>query len=260
MTLWAATPVAAADHAVALALGPFEARIGRSCDIMQSALDLRRRVFVPHALSDQDAFDHLSLHGRVTDTRTGQTQVAFRVRVLPYGMDLGTTYTGQSYDLTPLRALKGPFLELGRVCQSESSADPTANPMALRLAWAAMGALVDRHDASLLIGCTSFQGANPTSHSAALGYLRSHHLGPPALRPKQASTSAIDLPTAKGTRRDIPYLLQSYLSLGGWVSDHAVVDTALDTIHVFTGLRIADIPPSRKTRLRALAQQATLAT
>ena len=51
----------------------------------------------------------------------------------------------------------------------------------------------------------------------------------------------------------MPPLLRTYLMMGGWVSDHAVVDTDLNTLHVFTGLEIAAVPPSRARLLRAVA-------
>jgi hypothetical protein len=41
--------------------------------------------------------------------------------------------------------------------------------------------------------------------------------------------------------------------MGGWVSDHAVIDRQMNTLHVFTGLEIAAIPPNRARLLRALA-------
>jgi hypothetical protein len=47
--------------------------------------------------------------------------------------------------------------------------------------------------------------------------------------------------------------LRTYLLMGGWVSDHAVVDNDLNTLHVFTGLEIKGIPASRKRLLRATA-------
>ena len=50
----------------------------------------------------------------------------------------------------------------------------------------------------------------------------------------------------------MPPLLRSYLLMGGRVSDHAVVDHAMNTLHVFTGLEISAIPESRKKLLRAL--------
>jgi putative hemolysin len=51
----------------------------------------------------------------------------------------------------------------------------------------------------------------------------------------------------------IPPLLRTYLAMGGWVSDHAVVDRDLNTLHVFTGLEIGAIPPARARALRAVA-------
>ena len=51
----------------------------------------------------------------------------------------------------------------------------------------------------------------------------------------------------------MPPLLRSYLTMGGWVSDHAVVDRDLNTLHVFTGLEIASIPAARAKALRASA-------
>ena len=48
----------------------------------------------------------------------------------------------------------------------------------------------------------------------------------------------------------LPPLLRSYLMLGGWVSDHAVIDQDLNTLHVFTGLEIAAVPPARARLLR----------
>jgi len=40
----------------------------------------------------------------------------------------------------------------------------------------------------------------------------------------------------------------------GWVSDHMVVDHAMGTLHVFTGVELDSIPEARKRRLRAIAR------
>ena len=53
----------------------------------------------------------------------------------------------------------------------------------------------------------------------------------------------------------MPPLLRTYLMMGGWVSDHAVMDRQLGTMHVFTGVEIRAIPPARRRLLHALAQQ-----
>ena len=43
--------------------------------------------------------------------------------------------------------------------------------------------------------------------------------------------------------------------MGGWVSDHAVMDRQLNTMHVFTGLEVRSIPPARARTLRQLVGQ-----
>ena len=42
---------------------------------------------------------------------------------------------------------------------------------------------------------------------------------------------------------------QNCLKMGGWVSDHAVIDRDLGTIHVFTGVEVKNIPASRLVSL-----------
>ncbi len=59
-------------------------------------------------------------------------------------------------------------------------------------------------------------------------------------------------PNLKLAQMRMPPLLRTYLMMGGWVSDHAVIDTHMNTLHVFTGLEIRAIPPGRKKLLRAI--------
>ena len=51
----------------------------------------------------------------------------------------------------------------------------------------------------------------------------------------------------------LPPLLRTYLGMGGWVSDHAVVDRELDTLHVFTCVEVERVPAARAASLRAVA-------
>ena len=53
--------------------------------------------------------------------------------------------------------------------------------------------------------------------------------------------------------RMMPPLLRTYLIMGGWVSDHAVLDRELNTMHVFTGLEIDAVPAARARLLRQVA-------
>lgn len=54
-------------------------------------------------------------------------------------------------------------------------------------------------------------------------------------------------------RAQMPPLLRSYLAMGGWVSDHAVVDAELGTLHIFTALEVDRVPPARARSLRQIA-------
>jgi hypothetical protein len=38
--------------------------------------------------------------------------------------------------------------------------------------------------------------------------------------------------------------------MGGWVTDHAVIDYDLNTLHVFTGVEISRVPAARARLLR----------
>jgi len=60
-------------------------------------------------------------------------------------------------------------------------------------------------------------------------------------------------PDIKRAMLAMPPLLRTYLMMGGWVSDHAVVDHDLNTLHVFTGVEIAAVPPNRARLLRAVS-------
>jgi putative hemolysin len=57
-------------------------------------------------------------------------------------------------------------------------------------------------------------------------------------------------PDLKQALRKMPPLLRSYLAMGGWVSDHAVIDSELNTLHVFTGVEIDRVPAGRARLLR----------
>lgn len=70
----------------------------------------------------------------------------------------------------------------------------------------------------------------------------------------------VDYPVLAGPVMDrraalagLPPLLRTYLGMGGWVSDHAVVDRELDTLHVFTCVEVERIPAARAASLRAVA-------
>lgn len=158
-------------------------------------------------------------------------------------------YSGQFYDLAAMVGA-GPQLELGRFCL-----DPDArNPEVLRLGWAAITRITDHHDLRRIFGCTSFMRADPQRHAAGLAALIGH-IGPESLRPAQRSQKVLALASFKALAPDpakLPSLLRSYLAMGAWVSDHAVIDPAFDSLHVLTCLDIDAIPSARARILRGI--------
>lgn len=204
---------------------------------------------------DADAFDDRCQHGLVRETATGRLVACFRLLLLKDGSGISQSYSAQFYDLARLGSFSGPIAELGRFCVDPEVMDPDV----LRLAWAALTRIVDDERIGLLFGCSSFSGVDPKAYGCAFRHLCEKSRAPARWRPEPRAPETISLAEAAQAPDDrlalmqLPPLLRSYLAMGGWVSDHAVIDRNLGTIHVFTGVEIARIPPARKRLLRALS-------
>ncbi|MBS8225241.1 GNAT family N-acetyltransferase [Vannielia litorea] len=239
----------------ALTKGRYRVRLAGEADLAD-VFALRARLFRGDAsAADTDSFDARAMHVVVEDLAAGKLACAFRLLRLTGGEDIATGYTSQFYDTAPLAGYAGPVLEMGRFC-----IDPAfrGDPHVLRTAWVGMTDYIDSHGVRFLFGCSSFHGIDPVLHMDALALLRARHTGPAALLPQVKAAKVqrfADLPAHTPDKRNatlqMPPLLRSFLMLGGWVSDHAVVDDDLGTLHVFTGLEIEAIPPNRAAAFRA---------
>lgn len=256
--------------------GGLRARLAAG-DADRARLMALRQAAFPHADGRPDGWEPLDDACRhvLVEGAQGQALAAFRVLVMADGRGLAGCYSARFYDLSPLMADPRPLAEMGRFCLQPG---PLAAD-ALRLAWAAMARIVDAAGAARMLGCTSFPGADWSRHRAALALLAAAHLGPPELRPREKLAGAVRYPALCGAPGDgpvatpaapsaapsaaapadrraaqagLPPLLRSYLAMGGWVSDHAVADHDLDTLHVFTCVAVAGVPPARAASLRAL--------
>lgn len=229
--------------------GRYGVRVATSGADVRACQALRHRCFFGGPGRDADRFDGLCSHVMIAgDAGLVGT---FRVMLLRDGADIGQTYAAQSYDLGGLAAFGAPMLEMGRFC-----IDPAAHGAdILRLAWGALAQIVDDHGVALMFGCSSFEGVDPAPYGAAFGMLAARFQAPRRWAPAVAAPEVVTLQSAQtaGALAQMPPLLRTYLSMGGWVSDHAVVDRHMQTLHVFTGLEIARIPPVRAAALRALA-------
>lgn len=203
---------------------------------------------------DCDALDERCEHV-VIETRDDAALVAaFRLSVSD-GKGLQSGYAAQFYNLQALQNYRGTILELGRLCTDPGITDPDI----LRLVWQIITAHVDQHDVGMLCGCASFAGTDPRAYETVFGLLGRAYGAPERWAPRIKAGEVIrfaDVPENGADRLQhqtaMPPLLRSYLSMGARVSDHAVIDRQLNTLHVFTGLEVDAIPAARKRLLRAL--------
>lgn len=235
--------------------GRYGARMARTAEDLAAAQALRAACFRRRAggAVDADRFDPLCQHALIEDHRDGTLACTFRLRVFADGGALDDSYCADFYDLSALARYRAPLVELGRFCIRPDGADADI----LRVAWGMLAAIVDRAGAGMLIGCSSFPGTDSAPYEAGFALLAARHLAPEAWRPGRKAARIVPLqrggaPPPASAAKVLPSLLRSYLGMGGRVSDHAVVDEAMGTLHVFTGLEVAAIPPARARALRAL--------
>lgn len=240
-----------------LAKGRYAARPAETLEDVVAAQRLRHRCFVaarglgPADGLDRDGHDRNARHMLVEDAAGGLV-CCWRMRVFADGAGLDDSYAAAFYDLDRLAQYPAPLVELGRFCVDPDRQDPDI----LRLAWAAMTRFVDDVGIGMMFGCASFAGADAARHAPALRHLAARHLAPDRWAPQRRAAETVALPALPAGRADpsgLPPLLRTYLLMGGWVSDHAVIDRQMDTLHVLTAVETCAVPPARARALRELA-------
>ena len=235
--------------------GPYRVRLARDADDVIAAQRLRYHTFLRDAgtgaesgaeLLDADAYDDTCAHVLVERTDSGALVCCFRLMTFADGRELAGSYSAQYYDLAALTSFPARMVEMGRFCVHPGH----RNPHVLRVAWLAMTRYVDANGIEMLFGCSSFEGTDSAVHADALALLRARHIAPRRWRPRPKAPKIVRFgaqarggpPDPKRAMMRMPPLLRGYLSLGGWVSDHAVIDEDLGTLHVFTGVEMNRVP------------------
>lgn len=246
-----------------LSKGRYRVRLAQSAADVQAAQKLRHLAFrnstdaaTPSDQRDVDAFDPLCDHVLVEDLQDGALVCCFRAREFDSGAQIADSYAAQFYDLASLSRFDGRMIEIGRFCIHPARSDPDI----LRLAWASLARHVVTQGIAMMFGCSSFRGTDQDKYRDTFALLRARHLAPPEWGPRIKAQHVYRFaarlrraPDPRKAMQGMPPLLKTYLMMGGWVSDHAVIDTEMDTLHVFTGVEINAIPPARKSLLLAVA-------
>ncbi|MEM1343709.1 MAG: GNAT family N-acyltransferase [Pseudomonadota bacterium] len=207
---------------------------------------------------DTDEFDQHCTHVLIEDTRTNTLVCCFRMLALPNGSAIERSYAAKYYGLDNLAGYPAKMIEMGRFCIHPAWRDPDI----LRVAWGAMTRFVEAERVGLLFGCSSFHGVDAEAYMDAFALLKERHLAPSRWLPRvkaprvfrYAVTLRLRKPDLKLALKGMPPLLRTYLHMGGWVSDHAVIDMELNTLHVFTGVEIDKVPAARSRLLRRAAE------
>lgn len=249
---------------LSLRKGRYSARFAETDADIRAAQRLRWLAFLSRSAApgtddqalDANDLDAICRHVLVHDSRSGQLVCCFRFLPLAGGSEIDRSYSARFYNLSALHDYDGPMVEMGRFCIHPEWHDPDI----LRVAWGAMTRYVDDHGIQLLFGCSSFAGTDTQGYADAFAMLRERHLAPRRWLPRVkapkvfrfASVLRRFTPDPRRAQAELPPLLRTYLMMGGWVSDHAVVDEQMNTLHVFTGLEIAAIPQARQKLLRGV--------
>ncbi|MCP5037542.1 MAG: GNAT family N-acetyltransferase [Rhodobacteraceae bacterium] len=240
--------------------GKYRARLTRQVGDIRAAQHLRFRAFVnPDGEGcDEDAFDSTCTQVLIEEADSGTLVGCFRLLALESGKVIPESYSAQFYNLSALENYPGRMVEMGRFCILPGLRDPEI----LRVAWAVMTRLVDCEGFEMMFGCSSFAGIDAAPYRVAFTQLKQHHIAPKRWRPRQKAKEVVHFAgnydcqaEKRRAMRVMPPLLRTYLLMGGWVSDHAVVDRGLRTMHVFTGLEVKSVPQGRAQVLRAVARQ-----
>ncbi len=248
-----------------LSRGKYRVRLAQTPAEVEAAQRLRHLTFIagrgaavggPRAEGlDADDLDAACDHMLIEDRRTGQLACCFRMLPLSNGSEIARTYSARYYDLSALAEYPLPMVEMGRFCVHP---DHRGDPDVIRAAWGAMTRWVEDNRVGMLFGCSSFQGIDAEAYHDAFALLKERHLAPKRWLPRVkapkvfrfASLLRMTRPDLKLAQARMPPLLRAYLVMGGWVSDHAVIDNDLNTLHVFTGVEIARVPAARARLLR----------
>jgi putative hemolysin len=200
----------------------FSSFIANSEAMINAAQALRYRVFAGEMGArlksaaeelDYDAIDAYCDHLIVYDNQ--KNKIAGYTRLLNHeqAQRLGRFYSEDEFDLTPILALPGRFLEIGRTC-----VDPEYRGGAvLTTLWSTLARYAVEGGYQYLLGCASITpGPSGYAVEAVFRHIDPKNLAPAAL----TTTPTIPVPEPLRCQRDesgIPPLLKAYLRFGALV-------------------------------------------
>lgn len=245
-------------------IGPLEVRLAQSKSDVRRAQKLRYKVFYKDgnaiadaatmlARRDKDAFDKICDHLMVIDhaakpSLSGKQPVVGTYRLLQQTIaeHHGGFYTANEFDISRLmqrqRGLK--FLELGRSCVLPQY----RTKRTVELLWHGVWSYVRRYQFDVMIGCASFEGADPGNLALPLSFLHHFVRAPDGWHASAHSSRRVDMNMmtkdaidTKAALRALPPLIKGYLRVGAFVGDGAVIDHQFGTTDVLIVMPVSAI-------------------
>ncbi|MBK7542990.1 MAG: GNAT family N-acetyltransferase [Candidatus Competibacteraceae bacterium] len=218
-------PSAAPSSAAPRAL---KVELARSLEAVRAAQRLRYAVFAGEMGAklhnwrpglDHDRLDPFCQHLIVRDG-FGQVVGCTRILTAEAARRAGGFYSEREFDLTPVLALPGTFMEIGRTCVHPDY----RNGATIGTLWSGLAAFVAEHAIDYLIGCASIPaGGNGAAARALYVELARRYLVAEALRVRPRRP----LPRHDGLAHPAsspPPLLKAYLRLGAKISGEPCLD------------------------------------
>jgi putative hemolysin len=211
--------------------------LARSREEIQAAQRLRYAIFAGEMGArlhnrlpglDHDRLDGYCQHLIVRDA-LGQVVGCTRILTAEAARRAGGFYSQTEFDLAPVLALPGRFMEIGRTCVHPDY----RNGATISTLWSGLAAFIAEQQMDYLIGCASIPLGEDGSEARALyAELAQRHLVPEPLRVRPH----LPLPRHDGMARSdytVPPLLKAYLRLGARIGGEPCLDPDFKVADVF---------------------------
>jgi putative hemolysin len=177
---------------------------------------------------DHDRLDAYCHHLIVRDA-LDQVVGCTRILTAEAARRAGGFYSQTEFDLAPVLALPGRFMEIGRTCVHPDY----RNGATISTLWAGLAAFIAERRVDYLIGCASIPLGEDDGEARALyAELAQRHLVPESLRVRPY----LPLPRRDGLARGqytVPPLLKAYLRLGAQIGGEPCLDPDFQVADVF---------------------------
>lgn len=213
------------------------AALARSGEEVRAAQRLRYAIFAGEMGAklhnrlpglDHDRLDDYCRHLIVRDG-LGQVVGCTRILTDEAAKRAGGFYSQTEFDLAPVLALPGRFMEIGRTCVHPDY----RNGATIGTLWTGLAKFIADQNIDYLIGCASIPlGEDGGEARALFAELAQRHLVPESLRVKPH----LPLPRHDGMARcvgAVPPLLKAYLRLGARIGGEPCLDPDFKVADVF---------------------------